>query len=128
VNLPSGLSLDIADEPSEADLDVLPRRLEAFNESQWPRHQAWRPIGVFVRDRDDIVAGLGGHTYCGWLFVMYLWVSEDLRHHGLGSQILGAAESHALQRGCHSVWLDTFSFQAPNFYRKLGYQTFGELD
>ena len=38
------------------------------------------------------------------------------------------AERGALGRGCHSVWLDTFSFQAPGFYRRLGYEVFAELD
>jgi GNAT superfamily N-acetyltransferase len=128
VNLPSGLRLDIDDEPQDADVEVLPHRLEDFNESRWPRHQPWRPLGVFVRNQEEIVAGLAGETYCGWLFVRYLWVSDDLRGQGVGRRLLGAGEDRALERGCHSVWLDTYSFQAPGFYLKLGYEVFGELD
>jgi hypothetical protein len=41
---------------------------------------------------------------------------------------MGCAEGRAVERGCHSAWVDTFSFQAPGFYRKLGYEVFGELD
>jgi hypothetical protein len=41
---------------------------------------------------------------------------------------MGAAEGRAVERGCHSAWVDTFSFQAPGFYPKLGYEVFGELD
>jgi hypothetical protein len=41
---------DIEDAPSEADVEVLPNGLEAFNESQWPGHQQWRPLAVFARD------------------------------------------------------------------------------
>ncbi len=37
-------------------------------------------------------------------------------------------ERRAIERGCHSAWVDTFSFQAPGFYRELGYEAFGELD
>ena len=33
----------------------------------------------------------------------------------------------ALSQGCHSVWLDTFEFQARGFYERLGYTCFGEL-
>ena len=36
--------------------------------------------------------------------------------------------ARAFERGCHSAWVETFSFQAPGFYRKLGYEPFGELD
>jgi GNAT superfamily N-acetyltransferase len=128
MNLPPGTRLDIEDEPAEADVEVLPHKLEDFNESQWPRHQPWKPLGVFVRDREKIVAGLAGETYSGWLFVRYLWVSEDLRGQGVGRQLLAAGEDRARERGCYSVWLDTFSFQAPGFYRKLGYEVFAEVD
>jgi hypothetical protein len=38
------------------------------------------------------------------------------------------AETEALERGCHGVWLDTFSFQAKDFYCKLGYTIYGTLE
>jgi GNAT superfamily N-acetyltransferase len=119
---------DIEDAPSDADVEVLPNGLEAFNESKWPGHQQWRPLAVFARDGESIVAGLAGETYSGWLFIRYLWVSDALRGQGIGRKLMGDAEARALARGCHSAWVDTFSFQAPGFYPKLGYQVFGELD
>ena len=36
-------------------------------------------------------------------------------------------EEEARQLGANSAYLDTFSFQAPEFYEELGYQSFGEL-
>jgi len=75
-----------------------------------------------------VVAGLVGETYCGWLFIRYLWVSEDLRGWGVGRELMARAEARARDRGCHAAWLDTFSFQAPGFYQKLGYEEFGRLD
>ena len=128
MSLPFGLRLDVEDKPSDADVEILPHRLEDFNESRWPGHQPWRPLAVFVRDRDGIVAGLAGETYGGWLFIRYLWVSGDLRGQGVGRKLVGGGEDRAVERGCHSAWVDTFSFQAPGFYRKLGYAVFGELD
>jgi len=125
---PSHLRLDIEDAPAEADVEALPNGLEAFNESRWPGHQQWRPLAVFARDGEAIVAGLAGETYSGWLFIKYLWVSDALRRKGVGRELMAAAERRAAERGCHSAWVDTFSFQAPGFYRKLGYEPFGELD
>jgi GNAT superfamily N-acetyltransferase len=126
--LPSGVRLDIEDEPAHADVEVLPDGLEAFNERNWPGHQPWKPLAVFVRQGERIVAGLAGETYAGWLFIRYLWVSDALRGRGIGRSLIAAAESRALERGSHSAWVDTFSFQAPGFYPKLGYEVFGELD
>ena len=104
--------------------------LEAFNERQWPGHQLWQPLGVFVRDgrHRNIVAGLAGETYAGWLYVRYLRVSATLRGQEIGCELIDKAESRALERGCHSAWLDTFGFQAPGFYQTLGYEVFGELN
>jgi len=124
----AGLRLDVEDAPAEADVEALPTGLEAFNESRWPGHQQWRPLAVFAREGETIVAGLAGETYAGWLFIKYLWVSEALRGRGIGRDLMGAAERRAAERGCHSAWVDTFSFQAPGFYPKLGYEPFGELD
>ncbi len=124
----SSLRFDIEDAPADADVEVLPNGLEAFNESRWPGHQPWRPLAVFARDGERIVAGLAGETYSGWLFIRYLWVSNSLRGKGIGRELMGGAEARALERGSHSAWVDTFSFQALGFYRKLGYEVFGELD
>jgi GNAT superfamily N-acetyltransferase len=124
----AGLRLDVEDRPADADVEVLPDRLEAFNEKCWPGHQQWKPLAVFARERETIVAGLAGETYSGWLFIRYLWVSDALRGKGIGRELVAAAEGRAVERGCHSAWVDTFSFQAPGFYRKLGYEPFGELD
>jgi GNAT superfamily N-acetyltransferase len=124
----SGLRLDVEDAPAEGDVEVLPNGLEAFNESRWPGHQQWKPLAVFARDGEAIVAGLAGETYSGWLFIKYLWVSDALRRKGVGRELIAAAEHRAAERGCHSAWVDTFSFQAPGFYQKLGYAPFGELD
>jgi GNAT superfamily N-acetyltransferase len=126
--LPSGLRLEVEHDPTYAQLEVLAHKLEEFNESRWPGHLPWRLLGIFVRDHGSMVAGLAGETYAGWLSVRYLWVSEALRGQGIGRQLMDQAERQALERGCHSVWLDTFGFQAPGFYRKLGYEVFTEVD
>jgi GNAT superfamily N-acetyltransferase len=87
-----------------------------------------RPLTVTVRERGEIVGGLAGETFWGWMFVSLLWVSDARRGHGYGSALMGAAEKEARIRGVRNVYLDTFSFQAPGFYTKLGYREFARLD
>ena len=128
MGLPQGLSLSIEDRPSEADRDAVEDALTQFNRPHL-RDPVFGRIGVFLRDEArTIVAGLDASFYAGWLFVNNLWVHADLRRQGIGRMLMKEAERRALERGCHSAWLDTFSFQAPEFYPRLGYEPFGTLD
>ena len=68
------------------------------------------------------IAGLIGETHGNWMMVKFLWVSESLRGQHIGSSILEQAENEARERGCKYAFLDTFDFQAPEFYKKYGYQ------
>ncbi len=69
-----------------------------------------------------LAGGLVGHTWAGWLHVQYLWVDERHRGAGLGSRLLAEAERSAREeRGCAAVRLETWDFQAPEFYKRQGY-------
>ncbi|MFC7476800.1 GNAT family N-acetyltransferase [Dankookia sp. GCM10030260] len=127
MHLPPGLTLSIEDAPAEADIDVLPEGLEAFNEAAWPGHQPWGTLAVFLRDAGRIRGGLHCETYAGWMFLRYFWLDAPLRQAGLGADIVAAAEQRARERGCHSAYVDTFSFQAPGFYQRQGYVEFARL-
>ena len=72
--------------------------------------------------------GLWGFTMFRWLIVELLFVPEEARGMGLGRAIMAEAEALARQRNCIGIWLDTYSFQAPGFYEKLGFRTFGQVD
>lgn len=82
-----------------------------------------RDLGIYLPDETGRkIAGLIGSTHGNWLFVKYLWVSKGLRGKHIGSEILKQAEETAKERGCKYSFLDTFSFQAPQFYKKHGYR------
>jgi GNAT superfamily N-acetyltransferase len=86
-----------------------------------------RPLTITIRQRGKIVAGLSAETFFGWMFVSLLWVSERHRGKGWGASLMQTAEAEARERGARNVYLDSFSFQAPAFYAKLGYREFGRL-
>ena len=63
-----------------------------------------------------------------WFYIDLLFVKEELRGRGYGHRLLEMAEAEARQRGATDVFLDTFSFQALEFYEQHGYRVFGELN
>ena len=114
--------------PDPKDIQFIDQSLHNFNSSQTGMNDG-RRLALFVRDgAGQIVAGLSGWTFYGWLAIDLLWVREDLRRQGFGDQLIKAAEEEAIIRSCTQVQLDTFDFQAPEFYKKHGYEVFGLLD
>jgi len=100
--------------------------LLAFNEATVGKANYWR-LTITVRDKGRVVGGLAAESYWGWMYVNLLWMQERYRSKGWGASLLKAAESEARKRGVHHVYLDSFTFQAPGFYKKLGYREFGRL-
>ena len=111
--------------------DVLSSKLGHFNKIQSPpRRDNWRKdIQLVLRDEvDTLVGGLIGVIYRGCLAVEILYIDESYRGKNHGERLMKAAEEIARREGCHFIHLDTFSFQAPGFYIKMGYQIFGTLE
>jgi GNAT superfamily N-acetyltransferase len=87
------------------------------------------PVWLFARDASgNVQGGLRGQTYWSWCAIDVLTVAEPYRRQGIGSRLLAKAEEIARGRGCVGIWLDTLSFQAPDFYRRHGYVEFGRID
>ncbi|WP_217246385.1 N-acetyltransferase [Streptomyces sp. AC602_WCS936] len=88
-------------------------------------HEREHPLHVWALDQSSgtLAGGLVGHTWATWLHVTYLWVDDPHRGTGLGSALLTEAERTAHhERGCAAARVETWDFQAPDFYRKQGYE------
>jgi ribosomal protein S18 acetylase RimI-like enzyme len=89
----------------------------------------WHPVNFFLKSpRGEWLGGLIGYVWGGWLHVNFLWVSESLRGQDHGTRLMDAAEAMAQERGAFGACLETFTSQAPDFYKKRGYIVFGRLD
>ncbi|MEW2510768.1 N-acetyltransferase [Streptomyces sp. NPDC046870] len=112
--------------------DLLRARLRETNTAASPVLAALRgtpgeretPLHLWALDTaGGLAGGLVGHTWTTWLHVTYLWVDAAHRGAGLGTRLLAEAERiAATDRGCTASRLETWNFQAPDFYRKQGYE------
>ena len=120
--------LVVSDAPTARDVQFLEASIDEFNLSHTGIRDV-RLLSILVRDRDDaIVAGLFGWTWGGCCEVKTFWIHERYRHRGLGTRLMKAAETEARARGAAQMVLSTHSFQAPEFYRRLGFEVVGYVD
>ena len=118
-------TLDATPEQRDAILEPL----RAYNLSQ-VGDPGLQTFAWSLRDTPEgaVTGGLYGRIAAGWMFIELLSVPASLRGQGQGRRLMEQAEALARERGCIGIWLDTFSFQAPAFYRRLGFVVFGEIN
>jgi len=122
------MNLEVSDQINQKDEEEIFRGLLQYNLTRIEDKNP-KDLGIYLQDETGKkLAGLIGDTHGKWLSIKYLWVTEELRGQNIGSQILIKAESIAKERGCKYVFLDTFSFQVPMFYRKHGYKVVFALE
>jgi GNAT superfamily N-acetyltransferase len=114
-------------DPTADEVQYLEDRLYEFNSSATGISDG-ELLGFFVRESDRIVAGICGNTWGGTCELRQFWVEEAQRHQGLGTRLFQAAEQEARRRGCTQIVLMTFSFQAPAFYEKYGFEIVASID
>ena len=113
--------------PTESEIKSIRDSLHQFN-AEKVGEDGHTPLNIVAYDEQgNVIGGILGGTYWGWMYVDILWVHETHRRKGIGTKLLREAEKEALRRGCHHVHLDTMSWQAPDFYQKHGYEIIGIL-
>ena len=121
------LEIFMNNRPSESELNFVRDALKRYNDAQ-VGDDGHTPLHFVEYDHDgNLIGGIIGGTYWGWLYIDILWVDERYRRLGIGSKLLAAAENEAKRRRCHHVHVDTMSWQAPLFYKKHGYEIIGIL-
>ena len=122
------LCFDVTREPDAADTGTLSAGLNQHAASR-VGEDGFKPVAVFVRDENgEIHGGVTAYVNWNWLQISLLWVDEELRGEGLGSELLSRLEAIAKQEGCERAHVSTFSFQATAFYEAHGFTRFAQLE
>lgn len=121
------LRIELTQTPTNDEREAILAPLRAYNTSQAGPGNS-ELIALLIRgENDEILGGLYARVLYQWLFIELLSVPEQARGQGLGSKLMQMAEDLARDKGCIGAWLDTFDFQAPEFYKKLGYSELGQI-
>ncbi|MCW6088562.1 GNAT family N-acetyltransferase [Clostridium sporogenes] len=122
----------IRESSSEKEADLIVDRIVEYNLSKVPGKQEIPLLSInrVIEDTNgEIIAGILSKMYC-WncIYIDALWVKEEYRKDKLGTKLLKEIEKIAKEKDCHLIHLDTFDFQAKDFYIRHGYEIFGVLD
>ncbi len=122
------MSFSIHDDMTRDEAALVKRGLVEFAD-QFTGARNCRDIGVVLRDATgNVGGGITAYTIWDWLQIENLWVKEELRGRGYGYQLLCRAESIAVGYGCRFARLDTFEFEARDFYERQGYIVYSHTD
>jgi len=122
------VSLTVSAEVEDAVADAIGEGLDRYNVAAAGPYNR-EPLWIVARDHGGrIVGGLKGQADYAWLYIDWLWVEEDMRRRGLGRRLMEEAEAFADGRDCVGCFVQSATFQAPEFYKRLGYREFGRLD
>ncbi|PZR98754.1 MAG: N-acetyltransferase [Candidatus Nephthysia bennettiae] len=120
--------MTMTDDPTRDERDYLDERIYEYNVATTGITDGRLMLFTVRDEQEHVIAGLSGWSWGGCMEIEYLWVREQWRGKGLGAQLLAAAEAEGIARGCTQVVIDTHSFQAPEFYKKHGYEVYGAVD
>jgi predicted N-acetyltransferase YhbS len=121
------LRIERSQNPTDEEREAILTPLRAYNEAQAGPSNA-QLLALLIRDDNgEILGGLYGRFFYQWLFIELLSVPEQARGQGMGSKLMQMAEDLAREKECVGIWLDTFEFQAPEFYKRLGYSELGQI-
>ncbi len=121
------LRIELSKNATQEEREAILTPLRAYNASKAGATVS-EQIALLVRnDSDEILGGLYGRVFYQWFFIELLSVPEQARGQGMGSKLMQMAEDLAREKECVGIWLDTFDFQAPEFYKKHGYSELGHI-
>lgn len=115
--------------PSPEDKKVIVDGMLAYHANQGHPRKKRDFLTILIKDKKNSVLGGIIVTFL-WngMEIETLWTDESIRGKGYGTKLVEMVEEEALKKGCSIAYTNTFTWQAPEFYEKLGYTLYGKLD
>ncbi len=111
-------------------LDIIPENIDKkvhqghiFDEATHGIVCNYKKFSLAIKnDGAEIVGILTAYTAFLEIYVDDLWINPIYRKAGLGRKLLESLESRFNDKGYNNINLVTSQFQAPDFYKKCGFQ------
>lgn len=115
----------------QEDREFIRNKVIEHNAASLPEEQKSPKEGISFIARDEngeIIGGVTGTAYWGHMHIDFLWVDPEVRGQRIAEQLMQQMEEYSRTQNYSLLVVETFSFQAPGFYKKQGFQEFGVLE
>ncbi|UTH14807.1 GNAT family N-acetyltransferase [Macrococcus equipercicus] len=100
-------------------------KIKEFNKPNWGE---WEEFNYHIKDGSIVIAGIVAESRYQTVEIEFLYVDNEYRKQGLAKQLLDYLEIVAKKQGMTSILVNTYSFQAPEFYLKMGYELLFKIE
>jgi len=114
--------------PTHVELELTSRQLLEHSRQATGLSVEHQPFGLLAYSGDQCIGSAIGKIFFNWLHIDLIWVEESHRRQGLGKTLMEQLLEKAKEAGLSGIEVWTQSWQAPEFYRKLGYEEFAVLE
>lgn len=126
----NAVNIEFIDSPSSEQIKELSNEFLSFSKSKLPDLPPESEDKIFMvnarSETGELQGGILANCYWNGLEIDTLWVSDEQRGKGLGSELLTKAEEFGIENGAVISYLKTM--EAKVFYEKLGYEVYGVLE
>ncbi len=116
---------------STEEIKIIEDSLDMYSASQceMPFEEAFEIIGRCIKEGGEIKGGIVTELELKvGIHIRTFWLDESVRGKNLGTKLLREVEEEGKEKGATFAYLETFDFQAKDFYEKNGYGIFATLD
>lgn len=112
---------------SPEEIDAIEDRLDSHN-GRATGLGGGRGLSFVIADEAGRTIGVAaGYSWAGTSELKQMWVDEAYRARGYARALLDAFVAEAARRGVRRIWVESYSFQAPEMYEKAGFERVAEI-
>jgi ribosomal protein S18 acetylase RimI-like enzyme len=111
-------------------VEGIPQKIEARMPEDWKEYDDaygidsnYKRFSMIMTNENGIILGyLTAYTIFGEICLDELWIDSNYRRKGYGRQLLKKLEQQFVGKGFWNINLCTSEYQAPEFYKKCGFE------
>jgi ribosomal protein S18 acetylase RimI-like enzyme len=112
--------------PEETQFTAL--RLKDHTEQAIGINVSHAAFGLLAYEGETLIGSIVGKSFFNWLHIDLMWVEDSYRSQGVGRMLMDEAYRQAKEMGLSGIEVWTQSWQAPGFYKKMGYEELAVID